>query len=190
MALAALVFVVTLVHALWYAPDGSTYAPAAVAASTPASALAPASDPLRLVIAALHIDAKVQYVGLTAAGNIGTPDNFTDVAWYKDGVVPGQPGSAIIDGHVDNGLGLDGVFKHLSDIQVGDDIEVQTASGTPLQFTVTNVASYPYQNVPPGALFQNSAVPELTLITCEGTWVQSGRTYDHRLVVTATLQHS
>lgn len=185
VTLAALcVFVVTFVHAVWYVPENNSYS---LSSSTPTK-INPAEKPARLIIGSLTIDAHVQYVGVNAAGNMGVPNNFTDVAWYKGGPAPGDAGSAVIDGHVDNGLGLDGVFKHLSDIKVGDDITVQTTSGKKLHFKVNAISEYPYRAVPTMGIFKTSGPPTLTLITCEGVWVPSDKTYDHRLVVTAQLE--
>jgi LPXTG-site transpeptidase (sortase) family protein len=209
---AVAVFAETFVHAAVYDPDSEIQVPAqALAASAAPSAsgsaatstrtesvisgvinhtvpvVLPAKDPVRLSIPALGIDAHVQETGITTHDTIGTPTNFTDVAWYMYGPVPGDPGSAIIDGHVDNGLGLAGVFKHLSGIQTGDDIYVTTQGGTQLHFKVTDIESYDYKNVPIASLSSDTGEPTLRLITCGGTWVPGGDTYDQRLVVTAVL---
>ena len=146
----------------------------------------PSMNPLRLIIPALGINAHVQYVGVNAKGNIGTPSNFTDVAWYYRGVIPGQTGVAIIDGHVDNGLGLAGIFKHLGDIHVGDEVDVVTKAGVTIAFVVASVQIYNYQDVSQEALFgDGSASSSLKLITCDGAWMSSSHTYDERLIVTA-----
>ncbi len=142
--------------------------------------------PVTLYIPSLGINAKVQQVGLNSIGNIGAPNNFTDVAWYKYGPAPGQPGSAIIDGHVDNGLGLAGVFKNLSTIATGTEMSVTTALGKTLVFQVVAINVYGYQNVPMASIL-NSSSPTIQLITCDGTWVGDQKTYDERLVVSATL---
>jgi sortase A len=178
VVVAAIVFSFTLVHALWYAPDAEVAGPYVAATST---------DPVRLIIPKLNIDAAVQDVGLTKAGAMGVPNNFTDVAWYKLGVRPGKLGSAVIDGHVDNGLSLAGVFKHLSDIQIGDDVFVQEEDGSRLHFVVTDIQSYPYQDAPAPDIFTRADAARLNLITCEGVWIPSGKTYDHRLVVYTEL---
>ena len=178
-----LVFAATLVHAVWYAPSDTTVDPK-VGEHTTASAT---STPARLKIAALGIDANVQHVGRGHTGNMAVPTNFTDVGWYRYGPTPGQAGSAVFDGHVDNGLGLPGVFKHLASIKPDDDIEVDDTSGSALHFTVSDIKTYPYQSVPTGLIFSNTGAPMLVLITCEGTWVSGGDTYDHRLVVFARL---
>src|SRR4051812_42948486 len=117
LVLAAGIFVFVLVRALWWSPESDIMPP-----QNAAIVLATTSIPVQFSIPALTINAHVQQVGITAAGNMGVPSNFSDVGWYKNGVVPGHAGSAVIDGHVDNGLGLPGVFKHLGEIQKGDSI--------------------------------------------------------------------
>ena len=160
----------------------------AIPAATPqASTVATSSLPLRIIIPALSINASIQDVGVNILGNMKAPNNFTDVAWYKYGTVPGTQGSAVIAGHVDNGLGLSGVFKHLSDIKIGGDIYIDTVDGTELHFVVSDIQIYPYNSVPTQTLFGQKDAARLNLITCEGTWVGGRDTYDHRLVVYTTL---
>lgn len=144
-------------------------------------------QPSRLLIPKIGVDAKVQHVGLTAKGAMGIPSNFTDVAWYKYGPVPGEKGSAVIDGHVDNGLGLNGVFKHLSDVEVGDDMYIVDSNGTKIHFKVTDISSYPYNDAPTEEIFGKTDKAIVRLITCEGHWVKEAKTYDTRLVVSAEL---
>lgn len=186
---AMLVFGWTLVHATLYAPEAEVIDPAA-AAQAPARKVSTSALPARLIIPALNINASVQQVGVKADGSMGTPNNFTDVAWYKYGVVPGQEGTAFIDGHVDNGLSLAGVFKHLADINVGDDVYVQKQNGTKLHFVVIDVKSYPYTGVPMQEMAGQIDAARLDLITCEGTWVSKDKTYDERLVVYTKLAGS
>ena len=144
--------------------------------------------PKRLLIPSLSINANVQYVTVNAKGNMGTPNNFTDVSWYKPGTEPGMVGSAVMAGHVDNGLSLAGVFKKLDTIQVGADVYVQEANGTKLHFKVEKVISYPYTEVPVQAIFTSSdGSKRLNLITCVGAWVPGQKTYDRRLVVYTKL---
>jgi sortase (surface protein transpeptidase) len=183
--LAAVIFFSTLAQATLFAPSegAATSTPAAISATA-----APGDYPARLRIPALGIDAKVQQAGLTASNAMGTPTNFIDVAWYKYGPVPGQLGSAVIDGHVDNGLSLAGVFKHLGDIAIGDDVYVDTKEGRPLHFVVADIETYPYQDTPNDLIFSRADQPRLNLITCEGTWVKGDKTYSERLVVYAVLQ--
>jgi LPXTG-site transpeptidase (sortase) family protein len=180
---AAAVFVTTMVHALFYAPeDGSAFP--SLFASPPVASMP--SDPTRLIIPSLSINANVQYVGKNAEGNMRAPTNFTDAAWYKDGTIPGKLGSAVIDGHVDNGLGLAGVFKHLGDLKEGDDVYVVTKDGSKLHFVVSKTETYPYTDAPAGEIFTADDKARLNLITCAGTWLRGGQTYNERLVVYTT----
>ncbi len=182
---AAVVFGVTFVHAVWYAPETQVPPQSTSAVHTN---VASNDYPVRLRIPALGIDAVVEQVGLTAAGRMAAPSRFSDVAWYTYGPLPGQMGNAVIDGHVDNGLGLAGVFKHLSSIKEGDVVQVQTKKGSTLSFIVDEIHSYPYTDVPTKTIFTTKGDARLTLITCEGTWVAEQKTYDKRLVVGATLK--
>jgi len=177
-------FSFTLMHAVYVAPGGGTLAPTTTPAVTTNR---PAEEPARLLIPSIGVDAKVQLVGVNAKGNMGVPSNFTDVAWYRYGTAPGQLGSAVIDGHVDNGLALAGVFKHLSDAKLGDDIQVVTKEGSTLHFTVDEIETYPLDAVPLDKVFNRKDTARLTLITCTGSWVKNQKTYDTRLVVYAHL---
>lgn len=188
VAVSAIIFITTLVHATFYAPETEVAPPPSLAAA--AAEVPSAVKPARLQIPALGIDAKVQMAGINAQGNMMAPSNFTDVAWYKYGTVPGHTGSAVIDGHVDNGLSLAGVFKHLGDIKLGDDVYVVDQNGAQLHFRVVDIKIYPYTADISSDLFGKTDAARLNLITCTGTWVSGQRTYNERLVVYTELASS
>jgi sortase (surface protein transpeptidase) len=138
------------------------------------------------------VDAAVQDRGLIAGNRMAAPTNYTDVGWYKYGTVPGDVGTAVLYAHLDNGLGLNGVFKDLDQLSIGDEIDITTASGTPQRFIVSKMESYPFQAVPPEALGEapSDGMSYISLITCAGKPLRDpviGYTYDHRLVVYAKL---
>ena len=145
------------------------------------------SLPVRLRIPALGVAAAIQKVGVNDAGNMRAPSNFSDVSWYAPGTVPGQEGSAVIAGHLDNGLGLPGVFRRLSDLTAGDEIYLESEDGTTLRFVVSGSASYRYDEVPTDIIFNRVDGARLNLITCDGDFLPLRRTYDERFVVFATL---
>ena len=175
---AVAIFTTTIMRAFFYNPDTDIPVPADTKLET-----SPLQHPVRLIIPKLEIDAKVQEVGINAKGNMGVPNNFTDAGWYKYGAVPGDTGSAVMAGHVDNGLGLSGVFKRLEELEEGDEVIVERKNGRRLTFVVTGKRSYPYDAVPTDIVFNPSGSTRLNLITCEGAWVRSEKTYDQRLVV-------
>ncbi len=182
------VFSTTLVRAIWYAPNESEFsAPVPAVTVRATSTPSPHQWPVVLRIPSLGINAPVQSVGMSKKGNMAVPTNFTDVAWYKGRAAPGQVGSAVFNGHVDNGLGMDGVFKHLNEVQVGDIILVDSKDGKTYTYVVEQIKNYPYKSVPNEMIFNATDSARLTIITCEGAWVAGEKTYDHRLVVFATL---
>ena len=177
------IFANTAVEALVASPEaaGADTAPAAVAPE-----LMP-SLPVRIQIPAIGVDTHIEHVGVNKQGNMRAPSKYADAAWYQDGTVPGQQGSAVIAGHLDNGLGFAGVFRRLSHIPVGADIYIETASSSRLHFIVEATSTYPYKSVPTDLIFNRADTERLNLITCDGAFLPLGRTYDHRLVVYATL---
>jgi LPXTG-site transpeptidase (sortase) family protein len=179
-AVAAVLFVATMARAVLYAPDSEMNT---VADTVPTSV----SDPARLIIPALDIDAVVQHVGRNAKGSMAVPTNYTDVGWYRQGPRPGQSGSAVIDGHVNNGLGLSGVFERLHELKAGDDVYVRREDGTRIHFVVTGSRSYPYTEAPTEVIFNPAGSERLNLITCDGDWLPEAKTYDERLVVFTKL---
>jgi sortase A len=140
--------------------------------------------PKELRIPAIGVDAKVQEVGITKNNNMATPNNFTDVGWFKYGVLPGQIGSAIIAGHVNDGFALPAVFGNLNDLRKGDNIYLDTVGGDTIHFVVAGIETYDY-NAPTVGIFDQKNGSFLKLITCAGVWVEKYKTHDKRLVVTA-----
>lgn len=138
----------------------------------------------RLTIPSLKINAKIQNVGITKKGNMSTPNNYVDVGLYKYGTMPGEKGSAVIAGHVDNGLGLKAVFGNLKNIKMGDDIYVEMEEDIKIHYIVTSISIYNFNDIVEEVFNQNDD-SYLKLITCGGTWIPSLRTHDKRIVVTA-----
>lgn len=147
----------------------------------------PSELPEMLEIPAIGVDTDVQHVGIGRSGNMAVPTNYSDVGWFRLGTVPGQTGSAVIDGHVDNGFGLAAVFKRLHELKRGDSVYVTTREGTRLHFRVESVEEYALKDVPSETLFNRADVPRLNLITCSGNWLEDEDMYDRRTVVYTVL---
>jgi LPXTG-site transpeptidase (sortase) family protein len=159
------------------------------AVDTPAPVTDVASGPPppgRLIIHSIGVNAQVLGVGVDKDGNMGVTNESYDVGWYKLGTVPGEPGDAVIDGHLDWYDTSRAVFYNLRSVSNGDDIEVQRLDGVTKHFRVTSVKSVAYNASVPG-LFANSGTPRLTLITCGGPWSQKLGQYLQRVIVDATL---
>jgi LPXTG-site transpeptidase (sortase) family protein len=143
------------------------------------------SNPVRLIIPAIAINAPVESVGTQPNADLATPTQnpWLDVGWYKLGPQPGVQGSAVIDGHLDRPGGFPAVFWNLRDLHVGDDVLVKNSSGKTLRFQVTRIELYPPQDAPIQDIFGNWGGTYLNLITCAGDWIPSQHQTNLRLVV-------
>ena len=163
-------------------PPAPPASPPPVASPQPA----PTDPPVLLRIPRIGVNAVVERVGVTAAGAMNVPKRWDDVGWFSPGPLPGAPGDAVIDGHLDSTTGP-AVFIHLAEVRLGDDVVVVFASGASRTFQVdrsTRVAAGStawsegvFSNGPPG----------LILITCSGSWDRQQGQYEQRLVLDATL---
>lgn len=179
---AAAAAIVPLIPAILHPGTASTPAGGQPAAAAAAKAPPAGGVPVRLRIPAIGVFAPVESVGRTPEGNIDVPRDVNDVGWYAEGVAPGQPGDAVIDGHLDWYTGP-AVFAHLDRVRIGDLVEVDLAGGG-VRFQVDRIATYPYDR-PPAGLASRAGPARLTLIVCAGWW--NGRTYTRRLVVDGAL---
>jgi sortase A len=170
---------------------GFYYAPEKEVALTQLSSFsvneASSSPPQRIIIPKINLDTDVEKVGITYAGNMSTPKKVQSTGWYKYGTIPGDIGSAVIDGHVDNGFGLPGVFSNLKNLVPGDNIYIEKEDGSKVSFEVFDVKKYYYTDVPREVIFHRNDGAYLNLITCDGEWLTDAETSDHRLVVYAKL---
>jgi len=140
------------------------------------------STPLRVRIPSINLASSIENMGLNDAGEMDVPDGRTDnIGWYEQGTKPGEYGSAVFDAHVY------AAFKNLDRAKVGDEIYVDMSSGDTLRFIVSEATVYALDSVPREDLFNRSDDTRLNLITCAGNWDAALNTYDHRLIVYATL---
>ncbi len=141
---------------------------------------------MRVRIPSLGIDAAVEPVGVDADGNMATPEDPWNTAWYAPGARPGQNGNAAIAGHVDyHGIG-EVVFWDLNKLGPGDEVFVDTADGKTLRFVVNDSTYFRPATAPLERIFGAANTPNLNLITCGGAFNPTTREYDQRLVVFTT----
>jgi LPXTG-site transpeptidase (sortase) family protein len=169
------------------APVLEATAASGTAASLIGALPAPPSNPTpsRLLIPRIGVDAAIESRGLDPNRNLSRPLDFNDVAWFNQGPAPGQPGNALINGHVDWWTG-DAVFTHLSELRQGDSLTVVRADGTRSSFTVTG-SRILGATTRDGGLFAPAQQATVTLITCFGWWDPRLGSAGKRLLVTAAL---
>jgi hypothetical protein len=172
-------------------PPGRADVPAVPAAPRPtplgvAPGGLPPSPPVHVMIPALGVSSDLEHLGVRPDGTLSPPTDFERAGWFSGGVEPGQPGPAVIAGHVDSRSGP-AVFHALSDLARGDAIEVTRADGSTVAFRVREVAEHPKTAFPTEAVYGPVAGPELRLITCSGPFDEGTGHYVDNLVVFATL---
>jgi sortase (surface protein transpeptidase) len=143
--------------------------------------------PRTITIPSIDLRREIIDIGVTSSGNLDVPPNYTQVGWYKDGTLPGHIGSAVLDGHVDNGASVPGPFKRLREVKIGDEISITSADRTIQTFIVTGADVYPTDQFPGDLVFHDKSGALVKIITCHGRFVPSMDTYDQRLIVTAKL---
>jgi len=170
----------------WTALRAAAGAPASAAAQPASSPQATADPtPARLVIPAIGVNARIEARGLDSNRDLATAADFRNVAWYDLGPRPGDPGNAILNGHVNWWTG-DAVFTRLAQLRPGDRINVVRADGVAVTFKVA-AKQVVDANARIASLFAPSSRSTLTLITCSGVWNPFTQSDTQRVLVSATL---
>ncbi|MCX4718093.1 class F sortase [Streptomyces virginiae] len=141
----------------------------------------------RIRIPTINVDAPVMTVGLDAEGWIDAPppQDRNLAGWYLNGISPGQRGSAVIVGHVDNAQGP-AVFYGLGSVKPGNHIEVERYDGRTAVFEVYGVEVFSKEAFPGARVYGDTGHPELRVITCGGGYSKA-RGYDGNVVVFARM---
>ena len=146
------------------------------------------SLPLTLAAPAIGLESELLHLGLREDGSLDVPpgDQGSPAGWYENSPTPGERGPAVLLGHVSAYGNGDGVFRHLSELEPGDEIEVLREDGTTAVFAVDRGQKYDKGEFPTDEVYGNTAGPELRLITCDGynMWT---RTFEENYIVFATF---
>ncbi len=141
--------------------------------------------PIRLKIPGISVDAAIEYVGLTSGGAMDVPKGAGNAAWLDIWPRPGENGSAIIAGHYGTKNGKGSVFDNLYKLRKGDKIYIEDEKGANIVFTVRESRRYDPNADARDVFGSNDGKPHLNLITCEGIWDKTVKSYSKRLVVFA-----
>lgn len=157
--------------------SASASSPSASASASPqgepspqADAALGASRPQSISIPAIGVRSQVNPIGLADDGSIAVPQpgpRLDEAAWFENSPTPGQPGPAIIEGHVDSESGPS-VFYELGKVKPGQKILVDRADGRRVTFTVDAVRNYLKSKFPTRSVYgaKDLSTPALRLITC------------------------
>lgn len=133
----------------------------------------PYAPPARIRIAAIQVDAPIIPVGLDAEGFVGAPppEDPNLAGWFTGAVTPGEKGTAVVVGHVDNQLGP-AVFYALGALKKGTRVEVDRQDGKTVVFEIYGVEVFAKDNFPGDRVYGSKGAAELRVITCGGGFSQ------------------
>lgn len=140
--------------------------------------------PVSLKIPIVNVDAAIEYVSLTSSGAVGVPKGVSNVAWFNLGPRPGEKGNSIIVGHFGwYKDGMPAVFNNISKLKPGNKLYVQDSKGATITFLVREIKIFDSNEDASGVFNLDDGKAHLNLITCEGIWDKTQKTYSNRLVV-------
>ncbi|GHE06434.1 class F sortase [Streptomyces alanosinicus] len=141
----------------------------------------------RVRIPAIQVNAPVMPVGLNTDGWVTAPppDNPNLAGWFTGAVSPGEKGTAVIVGHVDNQRGP-AVFYGLGALKKGNRIEVLRKDGKTAVFETYGVEVFSKSGFPGDRVYRSKGTAELRVITCGGGFSKRNG-YDGNVVAFARL---
>jgi LPXTG-site transpeptidase (sortase) family protein len=172
---------------------------AAPATATPTHVKDPAADdfksvrtystvapPARLRIPAIDLSTPpLQQLARAADKTIALPTRPEQAGWFTGGPRPGQPGPAVIIGHVDwDHSGA--VFFRLREMKPGESVYVDRADGSTQEFRVTSVRQVAKSDFPTDDVYAPDLESSLRLITCGGQFDYSTHNYLDNVIVFAS----
>ena len=127
------------------------------------------AEPVRLRIPAVGVDTALVRLGRAADGSIEVPAQFDVAGWFAEGPRPGQPGPAVVLGHVDSRTGP-AVFYRLATAAAGAQVLVDRADGSTVAFRVSGTQRVPKVEFPTDLVYGPTLEPSLRLVTCGGSF--------------------
>lgn len=145
-----------------------------------------AAEPRWIRIPAIDVAADTIPLGIRADGAIEVPQDYAKTGWWVDGPEPGEPGPAVVLGHVDS---VDGpaIFSRLPDLSIGDAVHIDRTDGTTVSYRVDRIEQHPKDDFPTEAVYgggEDESV--LRLVTCGGEFDRGERSYVDNIIVFAS----
>jgi sortase (surface protein transpeptidase) len=145
--------------------------------------------PVRIEIPRIGVSSRLLGLGKDDKGAVDTKELPWAVAgWYTGGPRPGDPGSAVILGHVDSQASGPAVFYRLRELRPGDQIQVTRADGSVVRFAVDRTEQFLKKAFPTDQVYYPTLTPELRLVTCGGTFDDTTGHYRSNIIVFAKLE--
>jgi hypothetical protein len=142
------------------------------------------APPVRIRIPAAQVDSALQRLSRAPDGTIRVPTRPGIAGWYAEGPRPGQPGPAVILGHVDSATGP-AVFFHVPELRPGDAVHIDRADGSTARFRVTHLSQVSKNRFPTDLVYAPTLEASLRLVTCGGSIDAASRHYRDNVIVFA-----
>jgi hypothetical protein len=142
--------------------------------------------PVRLEIRRIGVATGLERLGRAPDRTVEVPSDWHVAGWYAEGPLPGDPGSAVVLGHVDSRTGP-AVFYRLGELRPGDRVEVVRADGSRARFRVDRTELYDKTRFPTAEVYYPTLTPMLRLVTCGGRFDPATGHYRSNVIVFATL---
>jgi hypothetical protein len=136
-------------------------------------------------------------VGAPETASLTIPADIHSVGWW-DGTVrdgnrivhenapaPGQPGVALIAGHVDSAAAGPGALHNLARLKRGDTVEITDSVGHTTTWTVNAPPQTDLKSALPASLWVTTGAPRLALVTCGGPFDAATGHYQDNVIVWA-----
>ena len=140
--------------------------------------------PVRLDIPEIGVHSRLERLSQRPDHTVQVPMHWQRAGWYADGPAPGQPGAAVILGHVDSPSGP-AVFIGLSALRRGDPVFVRRSDGSIVRFRVERLEQHSRRHFPAVDVYWPTLRPELRLITCGGQYIRAAGGYQSNVIVFA-----
>ncbi len=140
--------------------------------------------PVRLDIPRIQVASSLDRLGRARDGTVEVPSRWQVAGWYARGPRPGDPGSAVILGHVDSRSGP-AVFYRLHRLRQGDEIVVTRADRSTVRFVVQRTEQYDKLRFPTDEVYYPTLTSTLRLVTCGGQFDYHTGHYRSNIIVFA-----
>jgi sortase (surface protein transpeptidase) len=141
--------------------------------------------PEAVEVPAIGVSAPLIRLGLQPDRRMEVPEDYSVAGWYTGGSRPGEPGPAVIVGHVDSKRGP-AVFFRLGELRRGDVVVVRYPARLEVRFRVERTERHPKAAFPTRRVYGDTAGATLRLVTCGGTFDRASGHYRDNVIVFAT----
>ena len=142
---------------------------------------------MRVAIPSIGVASALDRLRRAPDKTVQEPTRWAVAGWHAAGTRPGDPGSAVILGHVDSKRGL-AVFFRLRELRPGDTVTIGRADGSSVRFVVQRTEQYPRTGSRPTRCTTPRSPPALRLVTCGGDFDATAGHYRSNLIVFATMR--